>query len=383
MHTSYLSQIYFVFRYTLIVYPLRARMTPFFASFLVAASYGFSILFSCPISVFAEVVVVEHQDLQLDRTYCTEHWPAPIYRKIYSIATFVLHTLVPLTLITVLYYLVFRKLQCRFIRRGRGGGERIIPGVTQGSPTSSRTTKMLVAVVLVFAISWCPYHLFALTAELAYDKVKGRYFKFIDVMLRGFAVSSACLNPFLYGWFNENYRTSFYCLCTRVCCRNVDTSLTDTDAQQPKSATSAHTSKMFSRFTTSLRFASWKRAGSGKLPPSLAPGIPPTTVKEKLSRNSSNASRRSCYSRSKSPGSRSRVEPIENSLYDATSPDFNAEQCYQYNDSLFKQDSLNSNTENSKKRLSSTSSSASAHSRKSRETAVNKPTERTPLNPKP
>lgn len=71
---------------------------------------------------------------------------------------------------------------------------------------NQRTNKILIAVVLTFTICWLPWNLFALTAEFSHKLVKGRYFILIDLMLKVFAMSSACINPFLYGWLNDNFK---------------------------------------------------------------------------------------------------------------------------------------------------------------------------------
>ena len=319
------------------MYPLRERMRPLSAAILVLVGYMISILLSSPIGIFAEYVDVQHIDLQLDRRYCTENWPSSLYRKLYATSTVILHFVIPLTLITVLYILVFQKLQGRVKRRNRfteRGRQSRQNG--SGAPTTSnnRTTKMLVAVVLVFAVSWCPYHLYALIAELSYDHVRGRYFKFIDVILRGVAVSSACINPFLYGWYNDNYRTSFYCICSRVCGVKVEGSRLPDGTDNTGKSNSGATSKMISRFkdsirTTSMRITSWRRNGSDKsafeegeieVPPPKRPIGRISSVPYSSSSTGSRNSRRSRFARSVSPGSRSRVEPY--------SPGYDLQQSY-------------------------------------------------------
>ena len=241
-------------------------MKPMTAAGLVIAGYIVSIVLCSPISIFAEHMKIQHHDLELDRTYCTEQWPSQISRKLYAVATLTLHFIVPLSLIMVLYCLVFEKLQGRVKKRLKHQ-KSTLNGQHNGP--SSRTTKMLVAVVLVFAISWCPYHVFVLVAELHYKSVKGRWFKFIDVILRGVAISSACINPFLYGWYNDNYRASFYCICSRMCGAkyNEGSARITGDGADGTTKPNSGQSDMFSRFkesirATSLRILIWRRQGS-------------------------------------------------------------------------------------------------------------------------
>ena len=115
---------------------------------------------------------------------------------------------IPLSVIGVLYTLIFRRIRTRMN--------------SSKCSRRTRTTKMVLTVVLVFAIAWTPFHMFSLISELNYDLIKGKYYKFIDALLRVFAMSSSCVNPFLYGWFNENFRNSFLnMICTTATRRHI------------------------------------------------------------------------------------------------------------------------------------------------------------------
>jgi len=43
-------------------------------------------------------------------------------------------------------------------------------------------------------------------AEFYLNSLGGSHFKFVDLLLKAFAVSSAAVNPFLYCWLNVNFR---------------------------------------------------------------------------------------------------------------------------------------------------------------------------------
>ena len=184
-------------RYILIVYPLKSRMTVTNALLLIVLVAVLSIGVATPIAVFSKYVIWDDNELNIHRRYCVEQWPYPHLKFIYGVCTLVLQYFVPLIIIGILYFCIFLRVQSRIGKRRR---------------RQSKTIKMLVAVVTVFAICWTPWHLFTLTTEIDQELVKGRYYKFIDSLLRVFAMSSSCINPFLYGWFNDNYRTAFMSL---------------------------------------------------------------------------------------------------------------------------------------------------------------------------
>ena len=187
-------------RYLLIVLPFRRRMPVSVAVVMVVCIAAMAIAVASPIALYSKYVVIDDPLLGLHRRYCTEDWPHPQVRFLYTIITLVLQYFLPLIIIAILYSLIFQRLRSR---------------VKPKHSRKTKTTKMLVAVVSVFAITWTPFHLYAVITEVHYDAVKGKYYKFLDALLRLFAMLSSCLNPFLYGWFNENYRNAFLSLVHR------------------------------------------------------------------------------------------------------------------------------------------------------------------------
>ncbi|KAK2162847.1 hypothetical protein LSH36_90g01011 [Paralvinella palmiformis] len=191
-------------RYILIVFPLRRRMTITMAMLLVVAIAVVSTAVASPIAIYAEYSEFIDPSLNINWRICGEKWPTRGHRRLYTISTLALQYFVPLIIIAILYYFIFEKVRER-LRTVRSGS----------SSRKNKTTKMLVAVVTIFAISWTPFHLFALITEFSPDLVKGKYYKFGDGMLRVVAMSSSCLNPLLYGWLNDNYRNAFLSIIKR------------------------------------------------------------------------------------------------------------------------------------------------------------------------
>ncbi|RWS27856.1 orphan G-protein coupled receptor 40-like protein [Leptotrombidium deliense] len=72
-----------------------------------------------------------------------------------------------------------------------------------------RTVKLLIFIVLLFALSWLPYHLFYPIWEyfLVPRNIHfGGYDITIILALHSFAVTSICYNPFLYWGFNKTFK---------------------------------------------------------------------------------------------------------------------------------------------------------------------------------
>ena len=182
-------------RYGLILYPLRARMSVRTAILLIFVIVGISILFSIPIIVFTSLHTINQPDLRIYRSYCIESWPTAVGRKIYSASMFLLQFMLPICVTALLYYKIYCRLKNRPSHRTSNNADR-----------KQKTNKVLFAIVSLFVVCWLPWNMFTLITELDQSIVIGAHFKFVDLLLKVFAMSSACINPFLYCWLNENFR---------------------------------------------------------------------------------------------------------------------------------------------------------------------------------
>jgi len=189
-------------RFALIVVGVKRRLSPTVAIVLVLVIAAFSTVVALPMAIFSRHVVFADAELRFSRRSCVERWPSLQIRKVYTVVTLIVQYFLPLLVIGILYLLVFRHV--RASRKTIGSRRR-----------NSRTNSMLAAVVLVFAITWTPYQLFSVISEFDPKRVRGPYFRFVDLMLRVVAMGSSGINPILYGWMNANFRTAFVTILRR------------------------------------------------------------------------------------------------------------------------------------------------------------------------
>ena len=179
-------------------------MSPQTALYLVAAIFVLSCVMASPLAIFAKCVAFTLEEpsinLYINRHYCQEAWPSEHHRKLYTTLTPIMHFLFPLSVTGVLYFLIMRRIRHRLQRKEQH---------------RTKTVKVLITVVLVFVLTWLPFHLFALITEFQSHLVSGRYFNFTDALLRVIAMSSSGLNPFLYAWLNENFREALCLMCRK------------------------------------------------------------------------------------------------------------------------------------------------------------------------
>ncbi|ELU08808.1 hypothetical protein CAPTEDRAFT_160421 [Capitella teleta] len=201
-------------RFVLIVFPLRKRMTVSLALSLVVVIAMVSMAVASPIAIFATSEDFDIPILNIHKQICREKWPSVQHRRVYTIVTVIAQFFLPLALILVLYVLIFKTLRNRMQNR---------------KSRKTKTTRMLVAVVLVFAMTWTPFHLFAIIMDFKPQLVHGSYIRLIDALLKVIALSSSCINPLLYGWMNDNYRNAFFSIIRKPTATPVNIHREDSD----------------------------------------------------------------------------------------------------------------------------------------------------------
>lgn len=63
--------------------------------------------------------------------------------------------------------------------------------------------------VVVFAVSWLPFHAFQLAIDIDSSVLVMRDFRLLYTVFHIVAMCSTFTNPLLYGWMNRNYRSAF------------------------------------------------------------------------------------------------------------------------------------------------------------------------------
>ncbi|XP_068707915.1 substance-P receptor-like [Montipora foliosa] len=139
---------------------------------------------------------------------CVENW-APLFdqaiaARAYTITIFVLLYALPLVTIAFLYTAIMFKLW-----RRQTPGQELTSNQDNKDKTNRKVLKMLVTVVIVFALSWLPLYvrMFVMFTEsdpftcgLPYDM------DFLTIFL---GHANSAVNPYIYVIFNENYRRGF------------------------------------------------------------------------------------------------------------------------------------------------------------------------------
>uniref|UniRef100_A0A4W5K6P0 Neuropeptide Y receptor type 2 n=1 Tax=Hucho hucho TaxID=62062 RepID=A0A4W5K6P0_9TELE len=186
-------------RHRCIVYHLETRMRKDVCFGVIAATWVLSAVLASPLAIFREYGtfnMAPGQSIQV----CTEKWPgSSTDGTVYSISMLLLQYVLPLAVISFAYARIWSKLRSHMSPAGRNDRHR----------RRRKTTKMLVTMVAVFAVSWLPFHAFQLATDIDSSVLDMRDFRLLYTLFHVVAMCSTFANPLLYGWMNSNYRIAF------------------------------------------------------------------------------------------------------------------------------------------------------------------------------
>ncbi|XP_030048539.1 neuropeptide Y receptor type 5 [Microcaecilia unicolor] len=78
--------------------------------------------------------------------------------------------------------------------------------ITRIKKRSRRVFCRLTLLILVFAVSWMPLHLFHLVTDFNANLISNRHFKLVFCICHLLGMISCCLNPILYGFLNNGIK---------------------------------------------------------------------------------------------------------------------------------------------------------------------------------
>ncbi|OQR78601.1 neuropeptide F receptor-like [Tropilaelaps mercedesae] len=204
-------------RYNVIVYPHRETFEPRTAFMTILGIWGFALLLAAPL--FASRIV-DHPsvpretrrvlsergfEFNNDIAYCIENWPHEKGRFYYSIFTLISQYMLPIIIVSLAYASICRKLRCRMASSGSKLEEKLL----RERRRVQRTNKLLISITVVFILSWLPLNLLNAYFDYINPELDHQSFRITFAICHMWGMSSACSNPFLYGWLNDNFRKEF------------------------------------------------------------------------------------------------------------------------------------------------------------------------------
>uniref|UniRef100_A0A8D1WPH6 G protein-coupled receptor 83 n=2 Tax=Sus scrofa TaxID=9823 RepID=A0A8D1WPH6_PIG len=187
-----------------IMHPLKPRISITKGVIYIAVIWTMATFFSLPHAICQKLFTFKYSEDTV-RSLCLPDFPEPadLFWKYLDLATFILLYILPLLIISVAYARVAKKLWlCNTI------GDVTTEQYLALRRKKKKTIKMLMLVVVLFALCWFPLNCYVLLLSSKVIRTNNAlYFAF-----HWFAMSSTCYNPFIYCWLNENFRVELKAL---------------------------------------------------------------------------------------------------------------------------------------------------------------------------
>lgn len=201
-------------RFFAIMLPFRKVITCRSTKILIVLTWLIGILFAAPILYTNRIFAGEGGD----ETFCLEIWE-PLFksskaRKDYTFIHFAFFYAGPLTIITILYTAIVIELW-----RGNSITFRCKANHQEVEKSNRKVLKMLVTVLVIFALFWLPVYIFQFLFYVANKTcVVSGLIQFIGYF---FCQATSAINPLIYAFFSENYRSGFKdCLHAMLHCQS-------------------------------------------------------------------------------------------------------------------------------------------------------------------
>ncbi|XP_078680130.1 neuropeptide FF receptor 2-like [Branchiostoma floridae x Branchiostoma belcheri] len=146
---------------------------------------------------------------------CKEWWQSDGHRQANTLTVFVSCYLVPLLIIAILYIRIIIRIGLRQKSFGtEPRTERQRQKQLGYSDKKVTMIRMLILVVVLFALSWLPYHVVILMVDFKHftnAEIQSMYLYAYPVV-HWLGYCNSTMNPILYGYCNRNFRKEFQAL---------------------------------------------------------------------------------------------------------------------------------------------------------------------------
>ncbi|KAK6170568.1 hypothetical protein SNE40_018932 [Patella caerulea] len=188
-------------RYLAVCHPVRSvkYRTPRIALFVCLCIWTVSFLVMLPIILYS--TTIPHRKDSHKHT-CTISWPdgQPIPAdKAFIWYTFLLGFAIPVSLISVFYFLVVLRL--------RSVGP--IKKSKEKKKSHRRVTRMVLSVISVYVFCWLPYWIFQVNITFKNGETVQNWMISLFNAFTVLTYANSMFNPFLYAFLSDNFRKSF------------------------------------------------------------------------------------------------------------------------------------------------------------------------------
>lgn len=204
----------------MIVYPTRDCLQFVGAVTILAGIWILALILASPLLIYKQLInmkmppLLQSIGVPHSISYCIEDWPLESGRFYYSIFSLCVQYLVPILIVSVAYFGIYNKLKSRItVVTVQSSSQRKV----ERGRRMKRTNRLLISIAVIFGVSWLPLNFFNLYADMQHPSAVTQRMLVAYAICHMIGMSSACSNPLLYGWLNDNFRKEFQellCRCT-------------------------------------------------------------------------------------------------------------------------------------------------------------------------
>ncbi|XP_033735103.1 RYamide receptor-like [Pecten maximus] len=205
-------------RYIAIVHPLRPKLTYNGVTLTLLTVWLLAFAMPIPTALSAGLYIpdisnaTDSHACYTKKEHCLENWSNESQRSVYSLLIMTLQYGIPLVVLAFTYTRIGVIIWIR-----RTPGEAVRQRDERLASSKRKMVKMMIVVVLLYALCWLPLHTLQLYTDLdptIYDHIPNSHLLWNCILW--VALVHACCNPVIYFWMNKKFRYGFLRLL--VCC---------------------------------------------------------------------------------------------------------------------------------------------------------------------
>nr|XP_970102.3 PREDICTED: tachykinin-like peptides receptor 99D isoform X2 [Tribolium castaneum] len=194
-------------RYMAIMTPLRPRMGRTVTVLLAVTTWLLGVIIGSPSLMFFRTYTMPYKDGE-ERVICYPEWPdgttnESMMEYAYNVGFLFVTYVVPIGSMTYTYARIGIELW----------GSQSIGECTQRQMenirSKRRVVKMMMVVVIIFAVCWLPYHLYFIVISYFPEITNSTYIQETYLAIYWLAMSNSMYNPIIYCWMNARFRRGF------------------------------------------------------------------------------------------------------------------------------------------------------------------------------
>ncbi|XP_050681773.1 substance-K receptor-like [Leptidea sinapis] len=195
-------------RHRAIITPLSAHTSKRIAKVIIVFIWMLALSLAAPMAMSWEIIMVEEQDpvtrLFYEKPFCAPSEFGSNSLAIYRLLLYIFQYVIPLCVITFAYAHMAMKLW-----GARAPGNAQETRDANHMRNKKRVIKMLVLVVVLFALCWLPLQSYLLLQSFFPSINEYKYINVIFFCFDWLAMSNSCYNPFIYAIYNEKFKKEF------------------------------------------------------------------------------------------------------------------------------------------------------------------------------